>query len=110
MRGSNQDGSLKARGPLAPNSNPEETEQEKEQAAEAQHPVVAHSPARQGWASAATAILTFTHPPDSDTQESRCPSFALYYLAKGLKSLVTSGHIKVQNLELRSWVPGTELG
>lgn len=62
MRGSNQDGSLKAGGPLAPNSNPEETKQEKEQAAKAQHPIVAHSPARQGWASVETVILTFTHP------------------------------------------------
>lgn len=65
---------------------------------------MAHGPARQGWASAETVILTFTHPPGSDTKESRCPSFALYYLAKGLKSLVTLGHIRVQNLELRSWV------
>lgn len=43
VRGGNQDRRLKARGPLASNSNPEETQQEKEQAAEAQHPMMAHS-------------------------------------------------------------------
>lgn len=44
--GSNEDRSLKARGPLATNTDPEEAQQEKEQAAQAQHPIVAHSPAR----------------------------------------------------------------
>jgi len=39
----NKDRGLKARGPLSPNANSKETQQEKEQAAEAQHPVVAHS-------------------------------------------------------------------
>lgn len=41
--GGNKDRGLKARGPLAPNTNPEEAQQEKEQAAEAQYAVVAHS-------------------------------------------------------------------
>lgn len=43
MGGGNKDRGLKARGPLAPNTNPEEAQQEEEQAAEAQYPVVAHS-------------------------------------------------------------------
>lgn len=46
MGGSDKDRGLEARGPLAPNTNPEEAQQEKEQAAQAQYPVVAHSPAR----------------------------------------------------------------
>lgn len=53
---------MKARGPLAPNANSKEAQQEKEQAAEAQHPVVAHSPAGQGWASAEVVILSLIHP------------------------------------------------
>lgn len=44
--GSDKDRGLKARGPLAPNADPEEAQQKKEQTAQAQHPVVAHGPAR----------------------------------------------------------------
>lgn len=47
---SNKDRGLKARGPLAPDTNSKEAQQEKEQAAEAQHPIVAHSlPPSSNW-------------------------------------------------------------
>lgn len=62
MGGGNKDRGLEARGPLAPNTDPEEAQEEKEQAAEAQHPVVAHCPAGQGGASVEAGSVTLTHP------------------------------------------------
>lgn len=62
MGSGNKNRRLKAGGSLASNSNPKEAQQEKEQAAEAEHPIVAHSPAGQGWLSVQAEILTFTHP------------------------------------------------
>lgn len=60
--GGNKDRGLEARCLLAPNTNPEEAQEEKEQAAEAQHPVVAHSPAGQGGVSVEAESLTLIHP------------------------------------------------
>lgn len=54
---------MKASGPLAPNSDPEETQQEKEQTAEAQHPIVAYGPAGQGSASMQAEIPPLSHTP-----------------------------------------------
>lgn len=88
--GGNKDRGLEARGPLAPNTNPEEAQEEKEQAAEAQHPVVAHSPAGQGGASVEAGSVTLTHP-GVGTWESRCPSFALYYSGQGVEVSSYSG-------------------
>lgn len=63
MGGSNKDRGLEARGPLAPNTNPKEAQEKKEQAAEAQHPVVAHSPAGQGGVSVeAESLILLTYP------------------------------------------------
>lgn len=90
MGGGNKDRGLEARGPLAPNTNPEEAQEEKEQAAEAQHPVVAHSPAGQGGASVEVGALTLTHP-GVGTWKSRCPSFALYYSGQGVEVSGYSG-------------------
>lgn len=48
------------------------------------------------------AILTFTQP-QARHPGKQVPFFALCYLAKRLKSLVSLGHIRVHRLELRSW-------
>lgn len=78
MGGGNKDRGLKARGPLTPNTNPEEAQKEKEQAAEAQYSVVAHSPAERDAASVEAASLTLAHPQALAPRKAGI-SFALYY-------------------------------
>lgn len=106
MGGGNKDRGLKARGPLAPNTNPEEAQQEKEQAAEAQYAVVAHSPAGQGGASVEAASLTLTHPQALAPKKAGILLLPSITLAKRWTSLATLGPIRAHHLVLRSWVLG----
>lgn len=102
MGGGNKDRGLKARGPLTPNTNPEEAQKEKEQAAEAQYSVVTNRPAEQGAASVEAASLTLTHPQVLAPRKAGTSLLSSITLAKRWKSLATLGPIRVHHLVQRS--------